>query len=65
MEREIAEFRARWRLKQPQLADRLGVHRVTIAKWENERMPPKWVRLALKGLAVELAAEFAEQAGFK
>ena len=53
-----AEFRRRWRLDQGELAERLGVHRVTVSKWERGRQQePGWLRLALIGLSVELAGE--------
>lgn len=53
-----AEFRRRWRLGQQEMAQRLGVHRITVSKWERGRLAePHWLRLALIGLSVELAGE--------
>lgn len=40
-------------LSQSGLAASLGVHRVTVARWETGVVPiPQWVGLALRGLAI-------------
>jgi len=56
-----SELRA-WRLKskitQEKLAEKLGVHRVTIAKWEaGDRSIPKLLPLALEALENRLRKE--------
>ena len=58
---ETAAFRRRWRLGQNEMASRLGVHRVTLAKWDTGARPePPWLRLALAGLDIELRQELDE-----
>ena len=48
---ELKEWRQKQKLTQGGLADLLGVHRVTIAKWEGEtRGIPPFLNLALAGL---------------
>ena len=38
-------------LTQSGLAASLGVHRVTVARWETGRIPiPRWVELAMRSL---------------
>jgi len=37
---EIRELRNKLKMTQQQLADALGVHRVTVAEWENNRKRP-------------------------
>jgi transcriptional regulator with XRE-family HTH domain len=49
--KELKAWRIRSKMTQQALADALGVHRVTVAKWEagmNEI--PHYLHLALKGL---------------
>lgn len=58
MDRMIAMFRTRRRLTQDALAEMLGVHRVTVAKWESGKHDiPKWVRLALIGAEAVLSSD--------
>lgn len=48
---ELKAWRQKWQLTQEALAGLLGVHRVTIAKWEAEtRGIPPFLNLALAGL---------------
>jgi len=37
---EIKELRKKLKMTQQQLADKLGVHRVTVAEWEASRKRP-------------------------
>jgi len=37
---EIKELRTKLKLTQQQLADKLGVHRVTVAEWERNHKRP-------------------------
>ena len=37
---EIKELRKKLQMTQQQLADKLGVHRVTVAEWEANRKRP-------------------------
>jgi len=37
---EIRELRNKLKMTQQQLADKLGVHRVTVAEWESNRKRP-------------------------
>jgi DNA-binding XRE family transcriptional regulator len=48
---ELKSWRQRWKITQGKLAGMIGVHRVTIAKWEagNRSIPP-FLHLALKAL---------------
>lgn len=46
---EIKELRKKLKLTQQQLADKLGVHRVTVAEWEINHKRPS--NLAKRGLA--------------
>ena len=55
---KAAELR-RWlnahTLTQRAVAERLGIHEVTLSNWVHGRQPmPKWVALALVGLDVTL-----------
>jgi len=48
---ELKSWRQRWKVTQRKLAEMLGVHRVTIAKWEGEsRGIPPFMPLALEAL---------------
>lgn len=48
---ELKAWRQKWQLTQEALAGLLGVHRVTIAKWEaGDRGIPPFLHLALKAL---------------
>jgi DNA-binding XRE family transcriptional regulator len=48
---KLKNWRQKWHLTQGALAGLLGVHRVTIAKWEAEtRGIPPFLNLALAGL---------------
>ena len=48
---ELKAWRLNWQLTQGALAGLLGVHRVTIAKWEaGDRGIPPFLHLALKAL---------------
>jgi transcriptional regulator with XRE-family HTH domain len=52
---ELKEWRRNQNLTQGALADLLGVHRVTIAKWEaGDRGIPPFLPLALKALEIDL-----------
>jgi DNA-binding XRE family transcriptional regulator len=52
---ELKEWRRNQKLTQGALADLLGVHRVTIAKWEAcDRGIPPFLPLALKSLEIGL-----------
>lgn len=46
----LAEARNRLGLYQDQLAERLGVSRPTLSRWENDT-PPLWVKFAITALA--------------
>ena len=48
---EIKELRKRLKLTQQQLADKLGVHRVTVAEWEtNHKRPSNLAKRQLERL---------------
>lgn len=48
---ELQKWRIDNKLTQQALADVLGIHRVTVAKWEIGMEPiPKYITLALAGL---------------
>ena len=48
---ELRERRSALGLTQPELADALGIHRVTISNWERGHHPiPKWLTLAMDQL---------------
>ena len=48
---EIKELRKRDRLTQQQLADKIGVHRVTVARWEsNQKRPSNLANTKLRRL---------------
>ncbi len=47
--KEIRELREELGLTQPELADRLGVHQVTISRWETDNKHPS--NLAKRQLA--------------
>jgi DNA-binding XRE family transcriptional regulator len=52
---ELKSWRRGWKVTQGKLAEMLGVHRVTIAKWEAEtRGIPSFLPLALKALEFEM-----------
>lgn len=52
--RELTIARIRLGLTQRELAERFGVHAMTVNKWENHHHRiPEMVRLALVGLEVE------------
>lgn len=54
MDREqLIDARKRLGLTQRQLAEALGLHHMTIVKWERDqrRMPGRWLDLALAQLA--------------
>jgi transcriptional regulator with XRE-family HTH domain len=56
--KDVKDFRERHGLTQLRLAYLMDVTPGAISKWEreeNERKPPRWVELALKGLEVELS----------
>ena len=54
---ELRNVRHRLALTQQQLGEKLGVHRVTIAKWEASAAPiPRAIMLAVAGLAPPLAS---------
>lgn len=45
-------------LTQSGLADALGIHRTTVARWETGKQPiPKWVELALRGLILSVSSK--------
>ncbi len=46
---EVKELRKRLKLTQQALADKLGIHQVTVARWENGSKKPS--NLALRQLA--------------
>lgn len=48
----LAQLRARMGLHQERLAERLGVSRPTLSRWENDT-PPRWVSFAITALAFE------------
>jgi DNA-binding XRE family transcriptional regulator len=48
---ELRDRRSALGLTQPELADALGIHRVTVSNWERGAHPiPKWLTLALDQL---------------
>ena len=47
--KDIKELRKKYKLTQQQLADKLGVHQVTVAEWEAGRKKPS--NLAKRQLA--------------
>lgn len=47
----LAAARGRLRLHQDEFADRLGVSRATVSRWENDT-PPAWVIFAVAALAL-------------
>jgi len=47
--KEIKEIRKKFKMTQQELADKLGVHQVTIARWETNHKHPS--NLALRQLA--------------
>lgn len=48
---ELKKWREKHKLSQPALAELLGVHWVTVNRWENEsRQIPPFLHLALKTL---------------
>jgi DNA-binding XRE family transcriptional regulator len=54
---ELRSFRAKHKLRQEDLAQLLGVTRLTIARWEVSLRPiPSYLNLALEGLALHLPA---------
>ncbi len=60
----IREFRARYGMKQEELADRVGVRRETIGNLENGRYNPSlalaWAIAREFGVSIETLFEFAE-----
>jgi DNA-binding XRE family transcriptional regulator len=53
---EIKSWRQSWGLTQDKMARLLGVHRVTIAKWEaGDRGIPPFMHLALKQIEQEIS----------
>jgi DNA-binding transcriptional regulator YiaG len=51
---ELKAARKKLGMSQPQLADALGVDRVSVARWETgTRRIPSMLRLALKALQME------------
>ena len=53
--KELKSWREKWQLTQEALAKLLGVHRVTVAKWESAtRVIPPLLPLALKTLENQL-----------
>jgi DNA-binding XRE family transcriptional regulator len=52
---ELRRFRAKHKLRQEDLAQLLGVTRLTVARWEVSLRPtPPYLSLALEGLALHL-----------
>jgi DNA-binding transcriptional regulator YiaG len=55
---ELKAWRQKWQLTQEALAGLLGVHRVTIAKWEaGDRGIPPFMHLALEALENRMRGE--------
>jgi DNA-binding transcriptional regulator YiaG len=55
---ELKAWRQKWRLTQEALAGLLGVHRVTVAKWETgDRGIPPLLHLALEALEHRMKEE--------
>lgn len=51
---EFADIRWKLRLKQNELAEMLGVHPVSVNKWERGGRPiPRYIELAMRGLLCE------------
>jgi transcriptional regulator with XRE-family HTH domain len=46
----LSEARSRLGLHQEELAQRLGISRPTISRWENDT-PPRWISFAISALA--------------
>ncbi len=56
--KELREWRRKWGLSQEGLAQRLGVIRVTVTRWETgARAIPPFLPLALKGLESQMKEE--------
>jgi len=56
--KELQEWRRKWGLSQEGLAQRLGVIRVTVARWETgTRAIPSFLPLALEALENRLKME--------
>lgn len=54
MSNEIATLRQALGWSWLQLAERLGVHRTTVMRWElTERKPPPYIDAALREIAIE------------
>jgi DNA-binding transcriptional regulator YiaG len=53
---DVTKFRARLKLTPQELAEKLGVHRITVQRWENGVVPvPQTVAMAIKWLARKVA----------
>ena len=53
--KDLKSWRHRWKVTQGKLAQMLGVHRVTIAKWQaGDRKMPPFLPLALEALEYRL-----------
>jgi len=55
----IRQFREKWGLSQPRLAQALGLSPQTVSRWERDAQVianPRLVYLALKGLEADLRA---------
>ena len=45
---DLQQYRAKLGLSQAELSARLGLHTITVSKWERGVVPvPKWLHLAL------------------
>lgn len=64
---ELRRRRERLRLTQQELADRLGVHRVTVNRWENGALAidrPEMVELALGAIEREILSDPGRRAEY-
>lgn len=53
---EVANIRKKLKLTPQGLADLLGVHRITVQRWESGRPIPRTVEIALRAMATAKVA---------
>lgn len=60
--KQLRDWRKKHEVSQTALAELLGVHKMTVSKWERDAQPiPGFLALALSELARQLSAEEESQ----